>query len=499
MATLGIELCSAGFQAAGCEKTDPRLLTPGENAGVLDWPGFAYHDNRKFWFGRSAEDAWFVHPRQVSHAFWDKLSHEASGLDVAGKSPSFSELAFYFLRDFAQRLVAAAGPPEKVVLAVPSAYLKDRATAEQKVGLLLGMAGELRLPLAGIVDMAAAALCDPRASGFNPALSVVVVDVQLHGADLTLHAAEQGRFDRKDFVHLPQAGYASLLKHLTATMGNRFLRHTAFDILEDGHIEQAFYRQTKDFLLSGAAEYRYQINTAKRAYEMIATQEQLAVDAQPFVQNLLPGVRLLSGKGSGAAEPCTVALTARTACLPGLEPRLRAAGLVRLLRLPLGAAACGAAFMGANRLQVRTLDEIPVETAVPLSEVKCAAGAPWEAHLQKARSTNPRLQPTHVIIDGVGHVLDGNGSFTIGAAGASADLALPETFNMAGDCVVQLVRAAGRLWFVDPAPTRAPSAHGGDTPARTAVEAGDRLTIRCGSLAAELLFAHCYSVSGPRA
>ncbi len=497
MATIGIELCNAGFQAALCEQKDPRLLAPGGRPGFLDWPAFACHDGKKFSFGRAAEDVWFVQPRQVCHVFWDKLSHEPSTLTVAGKPPSFSELAYYFLRDFTERLVATAGPLEKVVLAVPSAFLKDAATEEQKIGLLLGMARELKLPLAGVVDMSAAALCDPRGGGFNPAHPVVVVDINLDGADLTLYAVENGRLERKEFAHLAPAGFAALLKHLTAAMGNRFLKATAFDILEDGHIEQAFFRQTKDFLLSGAPEHRYQLNTARRAYEMTGTHEQLVVDAQTFATMILHGVQAMVQKSAKPAEPITIALTARTACLPGLESRLRAAGFMRLLRLPAGAAACGAALAGASRLQVRKeLDEIPVEISVPQTEVKHALGAAWEANLHKARSTGPRPRPTHVILEGIGHGIGGNGSFTIGAPSACADLALPDPFNAAGDCLVQLQREAGRLWLVDANPAHAVN---GATQIRSAVEAGDRLVVRCGTVAAELLFAHCHDLGGPRA
>ena len=495
MATIGIELCNAGFQAAVCDNGGPRLLGSGEPGGGLDWPGFAYHDNQKFWFGRPAEDAWCVHPRQVCHVFWDKLSHEPSALNAAGKTPSFSELAFFFLRDYAKQLAAVAGPLEKVVLAVPSVYLKDAATEEQKIGLLLGMAGELRLPLAGIVDMASAALCDPRSGGVNPALPVVVVDIHLSGADLSLHTAADGRFERRDFTHLAPAGYAPLLKHLTAAMGNRFLKHTAFDILEDGRIEQTFYRETKDFMLSEAPEYRYLLNTARRAYEMTATHEQLAMDAANIATMLVQGVSVLAHKAADQAGPITVALTTRAACVPGLETRLRAGGFMRLLRLPEGAAAAGAARAGATRLPLPDLADVPVEISVPLAEVKRSTGAPWEAHLHKAKTPGHHPQPTHVIIDGIGHVLGGNGGFTLGSASACPNLSLPEAFNSAGDCLVQLQRDAGRLWFVD---TAAPgAAPGAFRQTRTAVEAGDRLIIRSGSASVDLLFAHCPDPARP--
>jgi hypothetical protein len=488
MSTFGIELCDAGLQVATGGINDPRLI--GLGGGVPDWPGFAYHDGRNFHFGRAAEDVWFVHPRSVVNTFLSKLAHEPSPLAVAGRPAAFSELAFLFLREFTRQLAPTVGTADKVVLAVPGSYLKDLATEEEKIGLLLGMAGELQLPLAGIIDMACAALCDPRAGGFNPSLPVAVIDIHLHGAEFTLLTVGE-RLERKKFLHLPHSGFAHLLKHLNGTMGNRFLRHTAFDILADGRIEQTFYQQTKEFLLSGEAEGRFLVNTASRTYEMPVKHEQFAGDAQAFVASLVQGLQSFVPGSSHGPEPCTVALTDRAACLPGLEARLRSAGFARLLRLPRGAAACGAVCLGEKRLAVPAdLADVPVETGVPAGDARRAIGAPWEARLQKARLPEPRPMPTHAVIDGIGHLLGGNGSLTLGSASACADVSLPEAFNAAGDCLVQLVREGGRMWLVDPAPVPA-----GMPPAasilRTVIEAGDQVRIRCGTNAAEVLFVHC--------
>lgn len=487
MATIGIELCDAGFRAAVSEPAGPRLLDITDRNGATQWPGFAFQDGPNLVFGRTAEDMWFVHPRRVVHTFWSKLARDSSStLNVAGRPPSFSELAFFFLREFTQRLGATAGSIDKIVLAVPSAYLKDTATEDEKIGLLLGMASELKLPVAGFVDMACAAMCDPRAPSFNPALPIIVVDVHFEGADLTLLSTDDS-LERKQFLHLPNSGYAQLLKHLTSTMGNRFLRHTAFDILEDGRVEQTFFNQTKEFLQSGAAEHRYQINTATRNYEMVAKHEHLAAGAQGFAATLVQGLQTFVDQTTHAPGLCTVALSARTASLPGLESKLRSAGFARLLRLPAGAAAAGAARIGASRLSVPAdIADIPVEVSVPLSETRRIATTSWEVRLKKSHHIDPRPAPSHAILDGLGSGIGSNGHFTIGTTGAHIDLVLPDDFNAAGDCTVSLEREGGRLWFVDAAPT----ADGTPAP-RVPVEAGDRLTIRCGPAAAEVLFAHC--------
>jgi len=493
MPTIGLELCDAGLLTAASDQTETKLLAIADRNGSPDWPGFAYHEGSVFSFGRAAEDMWFVHPRRVAHTFWSKLAHDSvSTLNLTGRPPSFSELSYFFLKEYAERLTASVATVNKIVLAVPGAYLKDTATEEEKVGLLLGMATELKLPLAGIVDMACAALCDPRAPGFNPTLPVIVVDLHLDGADLTLLAVDE-RLERRGFLHVPNSGQAQLLKHLTATMGNRFLRHTAFDILEDGRVEQTFFRQTKDFLLSGAAEHRYQINTATRTYELIAKHDQLVFDAQAFVATLVHAVLSFAEQSGHAPGLCTIALTARGSAVPGLESKLRSAGFARQIHLPFAAAAAGAARIGEKRLSVPAdLSDVPVELGVPLSDTRRIAAA-WEVRFQKAPRTNPRPAPTHAILDGIGHPLGSAAKFTIGAANARTDLALPESFR-GDDCVIPFVREGGHLWFVDPAAPRQ-----GDLVPRTPVEAGDRLTLKAGTTVTEVLFAHCSATNGTHA
>ena len=497
MATLGIELSDTGLLTAACDKDNARLLDVTDRSGSPEWPGFAYVEGSTLTFGRAAEDMWFVHPRRVAHNFWGRLAHEPSALIVGSKPSSFSELAFFFLREFTTQLKATAPGFDQVVLALPGAYLKDAATEDEKIGLLLGMAGELKLPLAGMIDMACAALCDPRATGFNPALPVVVIDLHLDGAELTLFSTEDERLSRKDFIDLPNAGCAQLLKQLTSTMGNRFLRHTAFDILEDGRIEQTFFRQTKDFLVSGVAEYRFHINTSTRAYEMVAKREQLATDTQAFTSSLVQGLQSFVRNSPHASEPCTIALSHRAAYLPGLESRLRMAGFGRLLRLPPGAAAVGAARIGASGMKPpQDLADVPLETSVALADTRRLVALQWDARLQKNRDGSAHLAPTHAIIGGLGHVIGRKPRFTIGLAELGADLPLPTTFSAAEDCAVSLVQENGRLWFTD-----APNGYEKATEmpaARTPIEAGDRLTLRCGNSSAEILFAHCPAANGTR-
>lgn len=486
MNALGIELCDAGLQAAAVDGSgEPQSAT---NAGPLETMGLVYHDGRQFAFGAEAEANWYVHPRQVCHGAWGRLSRELSNLTVGGKAQSFSQLAYFQLRDFVAKLPQKPGC---VVFAVPGSYLKDPATEDEKVGLLLGMAGELQLPLAGIVDMACSALCDPRLGYFDPALPLLKVDVQLHGAEITL-LRRGDQMQRSEFAFLPGAGWAELLRHVTTSMGNRFLRHTAFDILEDGRIEQVFYRQCKQFLLGGATEQHFQINTANRNYEMTATREQLLADAAALVAQIVQGAHALLRKVDGRAESCTVALSDRAALLPGLAERFRAQGTGRILRMPAGAAAAGASCLASRWEAPADLGDVRVETQAPLELALRVRRSPWESRLLKARRTPASSRPTHAICEGVGHALGAAAEFSIGGSPARPDLELPEEFNAAGEgCLLRLQVHDGQVWLVE-------SGDEGHAGLRTAVHAGDRLAVRCGATEVEVLFAHCAPGERPR-
>jgi hypothetical protein len=483
MAILGIDLSDAGALAAESRGETYRLLPVAKGGEtVTPWAGFALHDGTRVLYGPAAEDAWFTSPRRVTNGFLARLTHDPVALSLPGKVPSHSELAFHFLGEFIARVVAGSGQPERVALAVPGAYLRDAATEEERIGLLLGIASELKLPLAAIVDLACAGLADPAAPALNPALPVLVVDVHLLAAEVSLLGAGE-RMVRRAYAEVPHAGMAQLLKHLNGAMGNRFLRHTTFDILADGRIEQAFYRQTKAFVQGGAAEFRYHVNTEQRAYEMPAKHEQLVADAQAFIRQIEAVLQPFARQQGVVPDACTVVLTERATLVPGLEARLRAAGYRRVLHLAAGAAARGAARLAARTPVPADLADVPVETSLPLSDLHRGGAAPWRVHLHKGKGGGGAV-PTHVVIGGTGHPIGGNGTFTIGTGAAGPDLVLPGNFDDGADGAVELVREGGRLWLREPG-------RDGAQAMLTALDPGDRVSVHGAGATGELLFIHC--------
>lgn len=486
MNVLGIEVCDAGLMAASDGGDAIQLVGPSTVSNEFGWPAVAYRRGDKLCFGPEAEAVWFEHPRLVSHLFLEKLSHEAADFgDTTGTRSSFSQVAFYFLRDFLERIQANAGTPDKIVLAVPGGYLRDPATEDEKVGLLLGMAEELKLPVVRIVDMACAALWEPAAREFPRGLPIVHLDVHLHGTEISL-LRQDSALTRAHYHHVPLAGYAQILRHLKNAMGNRFLRHTAFDIHEDRRLEQAFYDQTKQFLLApnrGDKEFLYQLNTGHRSYQMSATRAQLESDLLGFDQAIVNGTTAVAQDAGIAPSRCVVSLSDRAARLDGLRMRLRDAGFTRIFALRPGAAAIGAATLAQDWPAVSDLSDVQVDLAVPLHHV-LGHDRPVESVLHRTAESTERPSPSHVIIDGIGHVI-GSGGLTLGTRHAlsGVDVALPESFDAVGDYVVRIVRDSSGLRLELP----------GGSPNETAtlVGSGDRLALRSGAVAAEVLFAHC--------
>lgn len=497
MNAIGFELCDAGCHAARGTPSGLEVIELPDTRAGLGWPAVAHQRPAGFSFGDEAESAWFVHPRSVSHLFWEKLSHEEADLVGSARPPSFSQLAFHFLQDYVRRVEAVGGKPDKVVLAVPGSFLRDAATEEEKIGLLLGMAGELGLPLAGIVDMACAAFGGPAASAFPRDLAILHVDLHLHATEISVLRRED-KIVRQLYQHVPQAGYAQILRHLKNAMGNRFLRHTAFDIHEDRRLEQAFYDQTKDFLFDGSQhdhEFQYQLNTERRSYQMTMTRAQLTGDLQAFDQTLAQAVVAMARNAGEPLSRCAVSLSDRAARLDGLETSLRAVGFSRIFRLRPGAAAMGAAALAEDWPVVSDLADVPVETSVPRRGTK-SGDVKIETTFRRATVTTPRPVPSHVVLDGIGYGI-GVGGISLGTSHTrtAVDVPLPETLDVVGDYILRVVREGPKLSLELPVQDAATA--DGDKPARVPIDTGDRITIRGGGAAAELLFVHCEpSVNG---
>ena len=122
------------------------LLTDGE--GVLcREPGYALLEDDGVVTGREAWAVASLKPRRIQNRFWAELSTTPLS-DRRFQHLSAADLASKQLESIWKR---AAKPGAKLVLAVPP-YMST-----ESLGLLLGVAQDLEIPVVGMVDAAVAA------------------------------------------------------------------------------------------------------------------------------------------------------------------------------------------------------------------------------------------------------------------------------------------------------------------------------------------------------
>ncbi len=287
-------------------------------------PGFALLRDDQLTTGAAALAAARINPRHVQHRFWYELS--ADGLrDQYFHHLSAADLVSRQLEDMWRALPA---PFAELVVAVPS-WL----TAEQ-LGLFLGIAQALELP---IVAMADAAVAATRREYRNAV--PVHVDVSLHCTTLT-RIAQDGSALVERSEQLDGCGLYGLYDAWLTSIAEAFVRQSRFDPLHTAQTEQRLLDQLGAWL--GAAGRSDSVALELEASGMThrAEIESLVLigAAAPWYQQIANRLRALYR----ADETPAIQLTERAASLPGLADMLTARVGGEVYGLEAGATARGA-------------------------------------------------------------------------------------------------------------------------------------------------------------
>src|SRR5690606_16126530 len=212
MSALAIEINDSGLVVANAERV------------LAVEPGYALAERGRIVTGQDAYRQARLKPRQVSNRYWSDLSLEpgSSGIDGVGNA---AELAYAQLSDIWQRFRGE----DPVVFVVPSYYSREQ------LGLLVGLAEEAGVPVAALVDAAAAASMRP-----YPARQLVYVDAGLHRVSLT-HVEQTDEAIARGEMGLEKTGLAQANDMLVRFIADRFVLATRFDPFHDAECEQALY------------------------------------------------------------------------------------------------------------------------------------------------------------------------------------------------------------------------------------------------------------------
>ncbi len=342
-------------------------------------PGFALLEDDHLITGSDAFKQARIKPRLIQNRYWSELTTEPLP-DQRKSHLSAADLVSQQLEQ-----LMSAGSSTELVIVIP-AYMTS-----QHLGLLLGIAGELNLPITAMVDAAAAAT-RREYKGAVP----VHIDISLHSTTLA-RLAQPGQVQVEKTSVLNDCGISSLTDAWLHMVANAFVQQSRFDPLHTAETEQMLVNKMDAWLVEAARSDRVhlEIEAASGSYE--ATIESLAFigAAASVYQRITSTLRALFR----ADEVPALQLTDRVARLPGLAEMLKARVGGEVFVLEPGATARGAL------ARVR-------ETGGTAAGVSLIRQLPWDqAAASIADDAGENAQtgvPTHLLFGNTAHEIDGS-------------------------------------------------------------------------------------------
>jgi hypothetical protein len=220
-------------RALSLDLSDGGLVGLAEGGGLLGpSPGCALVEGELSLFGEEALRRCRLRPRHVALDYWARLDGEPLGPPFpAGLSAA--DLVHGHLASLWAKARRGTG---EVVLAVPGVY------AERQLGLLLGIARALEMPVAGLVDAALAAAC----AGF-PGERLLHVDLGLRRAVVT-EVRQGAALVRERVARVDRFGLDEVWDATMRGAAAAFVRQARFDPLHDAATEQALFDRLPGWL-----------------------------------------------------------------------------------------------------------------------------------------------------------------------------------------------------------------------------------------------------------
>jgi len=281
------------------------LVSDGERIRYRE-PGFALLEDDGLITGSEAWRSARLKPRRIQNRFWMDLRTEPLS-DQRFRHLTAADLVSRQLESIWQRV---AGDGDQLAVAVP-ATMKN-----EQLGLFLGIAEDLGIPVVGMVDAAVAATRRQYAHGVP-----VHVDLGLHCATLTRLLQEgQTQFERSAVVD--DAGILDLYDLWLRTIAETFVQQSRFDPLHTAETEQALQDSIPGWLDSAAASASVSMQIEYRGIVHQANVEslELVAAAAPVYHAIVSNLRALYR----ADETPAIQLSDRASRMPGLAETLKA-------------------------------------------------------------------------------------------------------------------------------------------------------------------------------
>jgi hypothetical protein len=321
----------------------------------------------------------------ISH-FWDQLNTDP--LDHPGPytQQNHAEIAYIHLSRIWQTIQQHG---EELIVAVPGTYSRDQ------LGLLLGIAKELSLPMRGFVPQALAASPMP-----CPDRALFHLDIHLHRIVITFLNQAQ-HLTIADSVSIPEKGLAYLYRAWVESIAAEFVRRTRFDPLHQAKFEQELYDRLPDILnqLQKSASIEIEMEGNSNTYIASCTRELLVQKTEPLLMEICRFIERSLARHKMVNPAVTLQITHRLASLPGCGEMLSQFHNAQLIELDRGAAAFGV---------LQLADQFAVQEST--SGISLITKRLWPKPVNATVSMAPAIsqrsqQPTHILYKHLAHRL----------------------------------------------------------------------------------------------
>jgi hypothetical protein len=378
-------------------------LLNGEQIAYRE-PGFALLGDAELRTGSAAFEQSRINPRGINHRYWSNLDTQPFA-DKRFQHLSAADLASQQLEDVWKH--APEGTKELVV-AVP-AYMPA-----QSLGLFLGIAGELNMPVVGMVDAAVAAT----RREYKNAVPVHI-DLSLHATTLT-RLAQPGMVQTERSEIIEGCGVISLFDAWLHTVANAFVQQSRFDPLHTADTEQLLLNRMAGWLTQASRQDNVdmELDFAGKSYEASIDSLTLIGAAAPLYEQIASKLRALYR----ADDTPAIQVTDRISRLPGLADMLKARVGGEVFILEPGATARGALARCRGN-------------ADAAAGVSLLRQLPWDqAAIDIGQHTNEQSTagvPTHVLHESIAYSI-GNSALILGSQDSEGERAISLGSDMPG-------------------------------------------------------------------
>jgi hypothetical protein len=366
-----VSLLAAHLNDAGITVLDSERIIYRE-------PGFALLEDEQLITGSAAYSHARVKPRQIQNRFWSNLRTEPL-IDRRFQHLSAADLVS---RQLEQIWAVVADRGDRLVLAVPAYMSNDH------LGLFLGIAAEIKVPVIGMVDAAVAAT----RRQYRDAVPVHV-DLSLHSTLLTrITQSGQAQSDRS--VVIDDGGMLALYDAWISVVAEAFVQQSRFDPLHTAETEQVLQNRLFEMMVSASSDDELAVEVEYRGVTHRAEIEalELVAAAAPIYQRIVSNLRALYR----ADETPAIQLSDRAARMPGLADMLAARVGGEVFILEPGATARG--------LMARCRDMQKSDSGISLIRQLPWDQSPVEITSSEQASLGGR--PTHLLFDNTAYSID---------------------------------------------------------------------------------------------